>query len=664
MTLALPIPGIGWGPYPERPTTDTSFGARVLRAIATQYSHSARRERQRSLRMVPLVHGIAPALATLNDEALGQRIRETRAALARDGFTDALTATAFAIVRELTWRHLGLRQFDTQLIAATILLGNQLAEMATGEGKTLASALAIGTAAMAGIPVHAITANQYLARRDAVALTPIYVALGLNVGIVTDDMSRAARRTAYACDIVYSTAKEIVFDYLRDRLTMRQRASELHRRLHSLDDDGTVPVMRGLCMAVIDEADCVLLDEARTPFILSRARRNADEIQFRTQALALARALSPKQDYEIDGASRTAALLSRGEARLRELTVNLTGQWSDAARREEAVTLALTAINALERDRDYLVQDDQILMIDALTGRIAEGRKWSNGLHQLLELKEGCTPSGDQEVIARITYQRFFPRYHRLCGMSGTLTEARGELRARYGLRCMLVPLRMPARRHALQRRIFITADAQWTAVIERCRVLVAAGRPVLIGTDSVADSEQLSARLAAVNIDHAVLNARHDATEAAIIACAGSGGQITVATNMAGRGTDIPLAAGVAERGGLHVILCQFNASKRIDRQLAGRCARQGEPGSTEAILSLGNALLARYTPPLVIGLLQTYGKRYGLAARPLPGVLAWFIALLPQRIEEIRHRHERARLLHGDSLSDRRLALAGPAE
>jgi preprotein translocase subunit SecA len=346
--------------------------------------------------------------------------------------------------------------------------------------------------------------------------------------------------------------------------------------------------------------------------------------------------------------------------RLAELAGALGGLWQDRRHRDEIVVLALCAHHVFHRDRHYLVRDKKVVMIDQTTGRVAPGRVWSRGLQQLLEAKERVPSSGEQETIAQITYQRFFPRYHYLCGMSGTLAEAQAELRAVYGLSVEQVPLRKPCRREVLPLRVFATRQAKWDAVIDRLRALHAAGRPVLVGTDSVADSEHLSVLLAAARLPHCVLNARNDAEEAGIVAQAGEPSRITVTTNMAGRGTDIPLAPGVAQRGGLHVVCCQHNASPRIDRQLQGRAARQGDPGSVETLLSLEDGLLSRTLSGWLRGLLA----RVLGGARPLPGRLGSWLARYPQMREERRQRAERRLLLEQDRRSERALSFAGRGE
>ena len=655
---ALTVPGLLTGGYPERDATGQS------RAEArTGVRAPAALERHRQRRFVALVERGCERLAPLTGAAWTAAVREVRAQLAAQGFADEIAAQAFALTREATRRTLGKTQFHTQIIAARVMLSGRLAEMATGEGKTLAAVLTAATAALAGIPVHVLTANDYLVGRDAQLLTPVLALLGLSVGAVTRPLDQTQRRAAYACDITYCTAKELTFDYLRDRLVRRRVQSELHERVRRMQGGDAAPaplLLRGLCMAIVDEADSLLIDEARTPLILSQPRVNPQKQRYIEQALQLAMRLTRGADFQADAAGQEAHLTEAGRAKLEELAAPLGGLWRDHRHRDEIVVLALAAQHVYQRDKHYLVRDRKVIMIDQTTGRVAPGRVWSRGLHQLLEAKERCPPSGEQETIAQITYQRFFPRYHYLCGMSGTLAEARSELRGVYGLSIEEVPLRRPCRRTQLPVRVFATREAKWDAVIERLRALHDAGRPVLVGTDSVADSDHLSVLLAAARLPHVVLNARNDGEEAAIVAGAGEPGRITVTTNMAGRGTDIPLAPGVAQRGGLHVICCQHNSSPRIDRQLHGRAGRQGDPGSVETILSLEDGLLARALPTWLRAVLAGFAGR----RRPLPAWLGARLIWYPQKLEERRHRADRRLLLEQDERAERRLSFAGRGE
>jgi preprotein translocase subunit SecA len=412
-------------------------------------------------------------------------------------------------------------------------------------------------------------------------------------------------------------------------------------------------------MALIDEADSILIDEARTPLVLSQSRVNAQQLNYFKDALRIADTLEPG-DFRIHAAECRAELLASGRASVDQHARQLGGLWRDPRHREEAIAMALAARHVFLRDRHYIVRNDEVIMIDQTTGRLAPGRVWSKGLHQLIETKENCKPTGDQETIAQITYQRFFPRYLRLGGMSGTLTEASAELYGVYGLAIEGVPLRRPSRRIYLPQRVYVTRKEKWAAVVERVRALSASGQPVLIGTDSVADSDVLSRLLQEQGLKHHVLNARDDREEANVVARAGQPGQITVTTNMAGRGTDIPLARAVQEGGGLHVICCQHNASARIDRQLQGRCARQGDPGSTETILCLQDGLIARYWPLWM----RRAAAGWTREAQPLPGWLGRLVAQLPQAAEEGRQRAERKQLLEADDRTEERLSFAGRGE
>ena len=653
-TVELAIPGMLAGSYPERSDAERPLALpRLPGRDALQ--------RRRHQRFVARVEACGRDLAPLGTAAFETRVRAVRARLAAEGFADPAAAEAFAVVREATRRALAKPHFHTQIIAAHIMLGGKLAEMATGEGKTLAAGLTAATGALAGVPVHVITSNDYLVTRDAQVLEPVYRMLGLTVGTVTRPDDQAKRRAAYACDITYLTAKELTFDYLRDRLVRRGTHSELHERVRRMDGEKAAPLLlRGLCMALVDEADSILIDEARTPLIISQPRVNPQKQAYVEQALRIAMQLTAGRHFVIDRDAQAAFLSAEGKLQVAQLAAALGGLWEDRRHRDEIVTLALAAQHVYARDRDYLVRDRKIVMIDQTTGRIAPGRVWSRGLQQLLETKEGCPPTGEMETIAQITYQRFFPRYHHLCGMSGTLAEARAELHAVYGLDIARVPLRKPSRRLRLGTRIYASRQAKWDAVIDRLRELNATGQPVLVGTDSVADSDHLSVLLAAERLPHAVLNARNDSEEAAIVEHAGERGRITVTTNMAGRGTDIPLGPGVAERGGLHVISCQHNASPRIDRQLHGRAARQGDPGSVETVLSLEDALLSKSCPAWLMRLLRVLGGHSG----HLPGALGAVVAWLPQWLEERRQRGERRLLLEHDERAERRLSFAGRGE
>ena len=653
----LPMPGLLWGDYPERRTAAPDRRRPALPAALRAVADRTQRLRGRAqARLLADFTTQRSAFRMLDERQLRETVLTLRLALQTDGLLETHIARAFALIGVACERTLDISVFDTQVIAADIVLGNRLAEMATGEGKTHAVALAAATAALAGVPVHVVTANDYLAARDAELLRPLYAALGLSVGAAMQGQQAVQRRAAYACDITYCTAKELVFDYLRDGLGRTR--DPLQQHLNQLAGEaGEPPLLRGLCMAIVDEADSILIDEARVPFILSRALDNEQESGYLSQSLAIARRLRTDADFRLDVPVRTAALTDEGRARLATMVQGHAAVWRNSLHRDEMVSAALAALHLYRRDRHYLVRDGKVLIIDDTTGRVAPGRAWSRGLHQLIELKEGCTPTAPQETAAQITYQRFFPRYLRLGGLSGTLRESAGELRAHYDLAVQRVPLRRPDRRTVFPARLFRDQAALWESVAQRVVELNGNCRPVLVGTDTVADSEALSQHLVALGVKHAVLNARNDQAEALVVARAGQRGAITIATNMAGRGTDIRLGSGVAAFGGLHVLCCQLNPARRIDRQLAGRCARQGDPGSVETWLAADTPLFRQALPAILRRLIAARA-----AALPSPLVRA-LATSVPRRVER-RHLEERKRLLQQDKTLDRRLSFGGPLE
>jgi preprotein translocase subunit SecA len=540
-----------------------------------------------------------------------------------------------------------------QLLAARVMLEDRLAEMATGEGKTAAIAMAAAVAALGRTPVHVVTANDYLAERDAQALRPFYARLGLRVACITQPMLAAARREAYAADITYCTAKELAFDYLRDSVSRESDLSALEQRARRMATPPRVdgPVLRGLCMAILDEADTVLIDEARVPLVLAQSEGSAQESAFYEQALRIARALSPGMDYVPRADGRRFELTQQGRQRLVAWPVADHPLLGHRAHREAAVEMALVALLVLRRDHEYVVRDGEITLIDETTGRPAAGRAWSSGLHQLVEWKEGVAATRRNATVTQITFQRFFPRYLRLAGASGTLGEARSELRQVYGLRVEVIPPRTPPRVEHRPPRLLPDSEALWNAVAHEASRERALGRAVLIGTETVAQSEALSACLAAQGLEHRVLNARQDRDESDLIAAAGQPGQVTVATSMAGRGTDIGCHPDVLQRGGLHVILCQVNASARIDRQFLGRAGRQGQPGSVQRLAALDFALFQKWWPAWWLRRLS------GGTASPM---LANITVGLAQRRESFTQRKQRVKLCQVAAFEERDLTFS----
>jgi preprotein translocase subunit SecA len=534
-------------------------------------------------------------------------------------------------------------------------------------------------------------------------MLPLFQALGLSSACVLPSMARAEREAAYRCDIVYLTARELAFDYLRDHLLLSgvrdprllralaisqgQPGSEstdfgalsamfdLSTRAASLDviaaaDDvpstqfapqGPAPVLPGLCLALIDEADSILLDEATVPLILAAAA-DATQIASFERAMEIARTLRRGRDYAIDAAQRRAELHGEGRAAVTAAVQALQGDKGllrPARRAHELVAAALSARHALQRDRDYTVHDGKLQLIDEVTGRIADGRQWTGPLQAMVELKEGLVPSPGTRVSAQIAYQRFFPRYLRVGGMSGTLAEARRELRVLYDGRVQRVPLAKVCRRQWLGEQLFADTASRDKVLVERVRRMVALGRPVLVGTDSVAASVRVSQALRAAGIDNQLLNATQDVHEAERIARAGCAGVVTVATNIAGRGTDIVLDAAARAAGGLHVVATMRNRSRRIDRQLIGRAARHGDPGSAERLLSLDDALFAEGLPALWRRFAQRCAKR-GVVLR----LVAQPLTAAAQRRAEWRERALRQHLRRSDEQSAGLYAFFGGSE
>jgi preprotein translocase subunit SecA len=657
-------PGMRLGLYPEKTFTPPNWlevaGGRVFNRVSALLEG-----RRRGLsRFVRRVEQAGERLAGMSDVELQYQARANSQLLRSEGLAERHVEMAFAIVREAGGRTLGMRHHPVQLMAGRVLIDGMLAEMETGEGKTLMATLPAATAALAGIPVHVITVNDYLAGRDAEKLSPLYDFLGLSVDTVTEDMDDDARRRAYAADITYCTNKQVAFDYLRDRVQMRNAGGRLSLQAEQLHGEGSrldKVVMRGLCFAIVDEADSVLIDEAGTPLILTQSGLTCEaEAELYRQACAIADALERGSDFQVEERLRKVSLTGTGKEKIAGAAEEHGGQWRLRARREELVVQALTARYLFLRDREYLVHDGQVMIIDDLTGRVMGDRKWERGLHQMIEIKEGCEPSPPNEVLARISYQRFFRRYLHLCGMTGTARETAGELDTVYGLRVRKIPTHRPSRLSPLPNSVYATADARWRRLVERLEELNRQQRPVLVGTRSVGDSEYLSGLLTQAGLAHQVLNARQDADEAGLVGRAGEAGMITIATNMAGRGTDIALAPGVAETGGLHVITAERNTARRIDRQLFGRAARQGAPGSCESILSLEDRIIRDFMPKFVGGLAASYARKPG----PVPGWLGKYITLHCQRKSEQQQRMQRRALEKMDEHLGRMMAFTGEQE
>jgi len=659
----LQRPGILAGVYPQREDVRPSWLDKAAAAAVGKAHQYVLGRNPRYLKFVDTVNDCAHGLDKLNDTELTARATELRRNLYASGLQDHLVAQSFAIVREFSTRRLGLRHYDVQLYGGWVMLQGMVAEMETGEGKTLTATLAASTAALAGIPVHVVTVNDFLASRDAEWMKPIYRSLGLTVGTITEGMDLDQRRAAYNRSITYCTNKQLVFDYLKDRMLLGQENRALHlnlEELYSQKPKTSKLLLRGLCFAIVDEADSVLIDEARTPLIISNRTNMDGQEKVYKHAVRIARTLETPRDFSVNPWRRQIELTDLGKAGIARMSKTLGGVWTGTKRREELVRQGLSALHLFKLDKHYLVVDGQVQIIDEYTGRVMADRSWERGLHQMVETKEGCPISGRQETLSRISYQRFFQRYLKLSGMTGTAREVASELWSVYRLNVVTVPTNQPNQRTDVKDRMYLSAGRKWEAVVECVRAHHEQGRPVLVGTRSVQASETLSHELSEAGLSHRVLNARQDQKEAEIISLAGHRGRITVATNMAGRGTDIRLQPGVADIGGLHVLSTERHEARRIDRQLFGRGGRQGDPGSHQVILSLDDELFEDFFGQWSQRLLA----RFGETDTHLASSLTTLLVVAAQRAAESRQRKLRRDLLKLDENLGDMLAFSGRGE
>jgi preprotein translocase subunit SecA len=604
-SLQLAQPSIGWSHYPERLKPEHAYSQLGFKAwvanlgkmrgpknVKVLLEHKYRRSASR------IVSKTETLVDLPNVDLLTEKKRLARL-IAKNGMCEKNVADVLALVGYAAFRSLGLKPFATQYMCALAMLDQRFAEMATGEGKTIAAGLVAAVAAIGGAPVHMLTANDYLAERDSKELAPFFESLGLTTECALEAHKPEERQQAYRCNIVYATAKTVAFDYLRDRLKRSHYASDLERRM----DTGEVAMksaglmLPGLCFALIDEADSILIDEAKVPLIISDERKDPEERARLWQSLDLGRQLELDTHFTIHRTGRFVRLTQAGKDALAERAMQYGKSWLNRQHREELVALGLTALHIMQCDKDYLVRDDKIHIIDPITGRIAEGRIWSRGLHGLIALKEGITLPPNSETLASITFSRFFDRYHHLCGLSGTIKESTSELKFNYNAAMIEVPLRTKSQRVVHRVKVFANQCELSKSLVATVQQLHQLGRPVLIATDSVEQSQEIRELLQKAKLSPEILNARHDAHEAVVIAKAGKPAAITVATQMAGRGTDIRLGESVAKKGGLHVLNLQLNRSPRQDRQVRGRSARQGDPGSYEHWLSADVKLIQERT-------------------------------------------------------------------
>lgn len=647
--------------YPEQEVARPGLLDRIADGLAAPVVRRLTARKAAGTDIAAGVRHFAPENEKIADRDVIPTAQALGIALRREGFRPALVAQAFALVREVAGRTLGMRHFDSQLRGGWIMLNGMIAEMDTGEGKTLTATLPACAAALAGLPVHIISVNDYLTARDADTMAPVYKALGLTVGAVVNGMDPAARRAAYGADVTFCTNKELTFDYLRDRIALGSQVNRIQlsiERVAGARRRASQLVLRGLYFAIVDEADSVLVDEARTPLIIAARASQGPEREMYEAALAVAGRMVAGTHYAIEGGERHVRITPAGREALAGVADTLPAAFRGPRRREELVSQALVATHVFKRDAHYIVRDEKVQIIDESTGRILPDRSWEAGLHQMVEAKEGVPLTSQQSSVARMTYQRFFRRYLRLAGMTGTAREIAAELWSVYRLPVARVAPNRPRQRRGLGVQVYAAADEKWAAVVARAREVIATGRPVLVGTRSVAASESLSERLTAAGLAHQLLNARQDKEEAEIVAQAGQRGRITVATNMAGRGTDIRLGKGVDQLGGLHVIATEMHDSRRIDRQLYGRAGRQGDPGSFEAFVSLEDELCRLYLG----GFAATLARR-SLAAGPRSALARRLVRYAQWRAERGNAAIRRELLTMDEQLGDL-LAFSGRGE
>ena len=549
-------------------------------------------------RVWPLVYQVAalePEIQKLSDAALRAKTDEFRGRLAKGTALDDLLVEAFAVVREAARRTINMRHFDVQILGGIVLHQGKIAEMATGEGKTLVATLPLYLNTLTGKGCHLVTVNDYLARRDRNWMGPVFEFLGLSVGVIQHDMKGTDRRAAYASDITYGTNNEFGFDYLRDNMV-----TDLEDR-----------VQRELHYAIVDEVDSILVDEARTPLIISGPAEESTDKYYRIDRIIPR--LEKETHYKVDEKAHTVILTEEGIKRAEELLGVENLYENTQIDLIHHVNQALRAHALFKRDIDYIAKDGKVVIVDEFTGRLMPGRRWSDGLHQAVEAKEGLVIERENQTLATITFQNYFRLYKKLAGMTGTAATEAEEFHKIYKLDVVVVPTNKPCTRKDESDCIYRTEREKFNAVTEEITRLHKEGRPVLVGTISIEKSEHLSDMLKRKALPHTVLNAKYHEKEAEIIAQAGQEGAVTIATNMAGRGTDIVLGSGVAQKGGLHVLGTERHEARRIDNQLRGRSGRQGDPGSSKFFISLEDDLMRIFGSDRISGIMQKLGMQEG---------------------------------------------------
>ncbi len=549
------------------------------------------KEIKRMMKIVETINAFEPELQNMSDTSLTAKTAEFKRRLEKGQTLDDILPEAFAVVREASRRVLAMRHFDVQMLGGIALHEGKISEMRTGEGKTLVATLPVYLNALTGNGVHVVTVNDYLARRDSEWMGKLYRYLGLSVGLIVHGLDFDDRKFAYGADVTYGTNNEFGFDYLRDNMVIYPEQM----------------VQRPLHYAIVDEVDSILVDEARTPLIISGPGEKSTEL-YHVLAKVVPK-LKETEDYTIDEKANVATPTEAGVAKVEKL-LNVTNLYdSENMEMSHHFNQALRAHAIMKRDKDYVVKDGEVVIVDEFTGRLMFGRRYSEGLHQAIEAKEGVKIERESQTLATITFQNYFRMYQKLAGMTGTAKTEEPEFRKIYGLDVIVIPPNREMQRQDLPDVIYKTKRAKYKAVVAEIAERHAKGQPILVGTTSIAQSEDLSAMLKKQGVPHNVLNAKFHEMEAQIVAQAGQHGAVTIATNMAGRGTDIVLGTGVAELGGLHIIGTERHESRRIDNQLRGRSGRQGDPGSSRFYLSLEDDLMRLFGSDNIAGIMDKLG-------------------------------------------------------
>ncbi|MEC0183473.1 preprotein translocase subunit SecA [Paenibacillus peoriae] len=563
----------------------------MLGIVKKIFGDTNERDVKRLMKTVELINKIEPDFEKLSDEELKAKTAEFRERIEQGTAAEEILPEAFATVREASKRVLGKRHYDVQMLGGIALHEGKIAEMKTGEGKTLVGTLPVYLNALLGKGVHVVTVNDYLAQRDSGEMGQVYNFLGMTVGLNLANMDHAAKQEAYACDITYGTNNEFGFDYLRDNMVLYKEQM----------------VQRPLYFCIIDEVDSILVDEARTPLIISGQAQKSTELYFAADRFV--KSLNVEEDYTLDIKVKSVALTENGVSKAENFfgLENLYDQESVTINHHIVQALKANAIMRL--DVDYVVAEGEVLIVDEFTGRLMAGRRYSDGLHQAIEAKENIIVQNESMTLATITFQNYFRMYRKLAGMTGTAKTEEEEFKKIYGLEVLQIPTNRPNQRVDMPDVVYKSVKGKFHAVVDEILERNKKNQPILVGTISIENSELLSEMLKRKGVRHKVLNAKYHAEEAEIISRAGEAGSVTIATNMAGRGTDIVLGEGVSELGGLHIIGTERHESRRIDNQLRGRAGRQGDPGSTQFYLSLGDELMKRFGADNVLNMMERLG-------------------------------------------------------